>query len=204
MPGWWRLEPEYEAIAAFGSQLMITDYGSVVHLATLADRLGMDANELGWVLGFVLEACQEGKLNSDDLDGLEPKWGDPRPMEALLQTLPTCGALARCWPRAHAVPPKKLGQWAIDMAVYTQDGTTPRGHDHRGRWSELLDTCLSANSTIESTFGGPQGEILGLEPVQDPFDPWRWPGPTRRWRAGGFLTTAWCSAASQATTQPTS
>jgi len=42
-------EPEYEGIAAFGPLIMQEDYGSVVHLNTLADGLGMDANELGWI-----------------------------------------------------------------------------------------------------------------------------------------------------------
>jgi aldehyde:ferredoxin oxidoreductase len=164
-------EPEYEALAAFGSQLLISDYGSVVHLATLADKLGMDANELGWVLGFVMEAYQEKRLTRTDLDGLEMVWGNASAVENLMRMIAEKRGIGELLAKGVRRAVQELGTWAEQMAVFTYDGTSPRGHDHRGRWSELLDTCLSSTSTIEYTFGGPQGEILGLDPVKDPFDP---------------------------------
>jgi aldehyde:ferredoxin oxidoreductase len=57
------------------------------------------------------------------------------------------------------------------MGVYTMKGASPRGHDHRGRWAEMFDTCLSNTSTIEATFGGIQTHRLGLEPQRNRFDP---------------------------------
>jgi len=30
-------------------------------------------------------------------------------------------------------------------------GNTPRGHDHRSRWSEMFDTCVSNTGTIETS-----------------------------------------------------
>ena len=29
-------------------------------------------------------------------------------------------------------------------------GNSPRGHDHRNRWAEMFDTCVSGTSTIET------------------------------------------------------
>ncbi len=56
------------------------------------------------------------------------------------------------------------------MAIYTQKGNTPRGHDHRGRWVEMVDTAFSNTGTLES------GIILyvdefGLNPRFNGFDP---------------------------------
>src|SRR5512139_3942129 len=64
-----------------------------------------------------------------------------------------------------------LGGEALNCAVYTQKGASPRGHDHRGLWTELMDTCLSNTGTIET--GGPLAKpgVFGLTPVQDRFDP---------------------------------
>jgi aldehyde:ferredoxin oxidoreductase len=45
---------------------------------------------------------------------------------------------------------EKIGGPAADAAIYTMKGNTPRGHDHRTRWSEMFDTCVSSTSTIET------------------------------------------------------
>ena len=66
---------------------------------------------------------------------------------------------------------EKIGGEALNCAVFTQKGSSPRGHDHRARWDELIDTCLSNTGTVESMGGSPQPLDLGLEPVQDPFNP---------------------------------
>ena len=45
---------------------------------------------------------------------------------------------------------EKVGGEAAKCAIYTKKGAAPRGHDHRGRWDEMLDTCTSSNGTMES------------------------------------------------------
>ena len=45
-------EPEYEAWAAFTSLIDERDHGAAIMLADTADRLGLDINEAGWVLGL--------------------------------------------------------------------------------------------------------------------------------------------------------
>ncbi|HEX7927341.1 MAG TPA: aldehyde ferredoxin oxidoreductase C-terminal domain-containing protein, partial [bacterium] len=45
---------------------------------------------------------------------------------------------------------EKIGGPAKDCAVYTEKGSAPRGHDHRGRWEEMLDTCVGSTGTLES------------------------------------------------------
>jgi len=57
------------------------------------------------------------------------------------------------------------------LAIYSHKGNTPRVHDHRARWSELLDTCLSDTGTIESTFGPLRPDLLGEPPVESQFSP---------------------------------
>jgi aldehyde:ferredoxin oxidoreductase len=64
-----------------------------------------------------------------------------------------------------------VGGEALNCAVYTKKGASPRGHDHRGNWSEMIDTCLSNTGTIESTGGFTHPEQIGLSPLQNRFDP---------------------------------
>ena len=65
---------------------------------------------------------------------------------------------------------RRFGQEALAAGVYTLQGNAPRGHDHRARWTELLDTICSNTSTIETSWGAP-APLPGIEPLEDPFCP---------------------------------
>jgi aldehyde:ferredoxin oxidoreductase len=142
-----------------------------VALSNEADSIGVDINELGWLLGWVMDCFEQGVLTSQQLDGLEPRFGDHATALALMRKIATregCGAwLAEGVMRAS----KHIGGEAANMAIYAQKGQSPRSHDHRGRWVEMFDTCTSSTGTIEVTFGGAQTERLGLAPLKDRFSP---------------------------------
>lgn len=163
-------EPEYEVTAAFGAQIGNGDAGAIVMLGNTADRLGIDCNEAGWTIGWVMECYEKGLLTSGDLDGLQPSWGNVEAARALLYKIAHregCGEwLAEGVLRASA----RLGEEGRNMAVCTLKGASPRSHDHRARWYEMLDTCLSNTGTIEAAFGAPP-DLPGMPRLSDPFSP---------------------------------
>jgi aldehyde:ferredoxin oxidoreductase len=158
-------------MASMGSQIGVTEGGAAVYLSNECDALGFDINELGWLLGWVIECAEKGWLTPEQLDGLNPRWGDHETAHALMKKIAFregCGDwLAEGVMRAS----KRVGGPAADAAIYAEKGCSPRSHDHRGRWAEMFDTCLSNTSTIEVTFGGVQTERLGLAPMKDRFSP---------------------------------
>jgi len=165
-------EPEYEQWAAWGPQIFNKEPGSAAMLANEVDRLGMDCNEAGWVVGWVMECYEKGVLTRDDLDGLELTWGN---VEAALELLKNIAyrrgygdVLAEGVKRAA----EKLDGEAINWAIFTGKGNTPRGHDHRGRWVELFDTCVSNTGTVETNPGLiPDLTVYGLPKTYDIFSP---------------------------------
>lgn len=163
-------EPEYEVVAAFGPQIGNSEPGGIVLLGNTADRLGLDCNEAGWTIGWVMECFERGILSARDLDGIEPVWGDVEAAKELLRRIAWregCGDwLADGVIRAAS----RLGKEASEMAVGTLKGASPRSHDHRARWYELLDTCLSNTSSIEAAFGAPP-DLPGMPRLSDPFSP---------------------------------
>jgi aldehyde:ferredoxin oxidoreductase len=164
-------EPEYEGMAAMGSVIGQTDPGAAVMLGNQVDRLGMDINESGYLIGWLMECYQKGLLKKDDLDGIEMNWGNAEATREMLKKIAHrqgCGNLLAEGVKRAA---EKVGGEALNCAIYTQKGASPRGHDHRARWSELIDTCLSNTGTIEVGPGVPHPEQLGLELPKDPFDP---------------------------------
>ena len=64
---------------------------------------------------------------------------------------------------------EQVGGEAAGWAVYTGKGAVPRSHDHRGRWVELFDNCLSETGNLESTWGGVHTPLVGLPAPTDPF-----------------------------------
>ena len=164
-------EPDYEGVAAMGSLIGQTDPATTIYLCNQVDRLGMDINESGYVVAWLMECYEKGYLGRSDMDGVEMNWGNgDAVLEMLKKTAHRKGfgdLLAEGVKRAS----EKIGGAAADCAVYTMKGASPRTHDHRANWPELIDTCLSNTGTIEVTGGAPKPEELGLEPVKNPSDP---------------------------------
>jgi aldehyde:ferredoxin oxidoreductase len=163
-------EPEYEGVAAMSSVIGQTDPGATVVLGNDVDRLGMDINECGWLVGWLMECYQKGLLKKEDLDGIDIKWGDAEATRAILKKIARRQGHGNLWAEGVKRTAEKYGGEALDCAVYTLKGATPRGHDHRARWSEMIDTCLSNTGTIEVGPGMPFVKELGMAPPKDTFD----------------------------------
>lgn len=164
-------EPEYEQIAAWGPQIGNSDLGATVVLAHEVDDLGMDCNEASWCIGWALECYEKGILNRNQTDGLELTWGNVEAVRVLLRRIATReGFLGELLAEGVMRASQMLGGEAMECAIYTHKGASPRGHDHRGRWIELFDTCVSNTSTIESSFGGIHLSFVGMKDLEDPFD----------------------------------
>ncbi len=164
-------EPEYEQIAAWGPQIGNTDLGATVVLAHEVDDLGMDCNEASWCVGWAMECYEKGILKKEQTDGLDLRWGNVEAARELLRRIARKeGFLGTLLAQGVMRASFTLGGEAPNIGIFTMTGASPRSHDHRGRWVELLDTCVSNTSTIESSFGGIHPSFVGMEELEDPFD----------------------------------
>ncbi|MEW6671275.1 MAG: aldehyde ferredoxin oxidoreductase C-terminal domain-containing protein [Thermodesulfobacteriota bacterium] len=165
-------EPEYEMLAAWGPQIGNTDIGATVMLANEVDTLGMDCNETGWIIGWAMECFEKGVFTPKETDGLDLTWGNVEAVKTLMNRIARReGAFGDLLAEGVMRASKKIGGKAAEWAVYTQKGSAPRGHDHRGRgrWFELFDTCLTNTSTLEATHGPIQPKLVDLEDPSDYF-----------------------------------
>jgi aldehyde:ferredoxin oxidoreductase len=163
-------EPEYELLAAFGPQIGNTELGAAVMLSNEVDRLGIDCNETGWLVGWVMECYEKGVFSKSDLDGLDLTWGNAEAVKVLLNKIAAREGIGDLLAEGVMRASQKIGKDAADWAIYALKGSTPRGHDHRGgRWPELFDTCMTNTSTIEATWGPVQPQVADLPPFTDIF-----------------------------------
>ena len=136
-------EPEYEGLAAIGTQLGIWDGLATATLCNEIDRLGLDINELGWVLGMVMECYEKGLLNKEGTDGLEMTWGNVEAVRAMANKIARREGIGNILAEGTMRAARSIGGEAMELAIYTKSGTTPVSHDHRRTWAYLLDNCVS-------------------------------------------------------------
>jgi aldehyde:ferredoxin oxidoreductase len=161
-------EPEYEGWSGAGWTIGARDMEGISWLNTQLDRACVDVNEFGWLCGWVME-CQERGLITREQLGFELKWGDIKGANRLLQMLVTREGFGDVLAEGVKVASERLGGQARDAAVYTEQGASPRGHDHRARWDEMLDTCTGSTGTLESGVPVHVAE-LGLPTRINPFN----------------------------------
>jgi aldehyde:ferredoxin oxidoreductase len=163
-------EPEYEGMAAFSALVGIADVTTTLVLASEVDRLGMDCNEAGWLMAWLMECHEKGILTQEDTDGLEMNWGNGEAIMAMLNKIADREGFGNILAEGVMRAAQHIGGEAKNLAIHTQKGNTPRGHDHRFLRLELFDTCVSNTGTLE-THGAAPFELLGLNRNFDLFDP---------------------------------
>lgn len=158
-------EPEYEQMAAWGPVIGQDDVEGAMMLSGLTDRLGLENNEAGWLSAWLMECFEKGLITKEQMGGLEIRWGDVLAVKELLTMISERRGLGNLLAEGIKRASEEIGGEAARTAIYTMKGNTPRGHDHRTRWAEMFDTCVSNTSTIETHMS-----VMGPE-VQGPANP---------------------------------
>jgi aldehyde:ferredoxin oxidoreductase len=164
-------EPEYEQLSAFSANLGIDEIGSVMMLANTVDRLGVDTNEAGWVCSCVMECFERGILTAEDLDGLEMTWGAVEATRELLHKIAQREGVGDLLAEGVRRATEEIGGEARKVGIYTMKGATPRGHDHRARWTEMFDHCVSETGALENSLNRVDLTQYGLPSNVHPYDP---------------------------------
>ncbi len=166
-------EPDYEQMAAFGPNMGVNDISSVMMLSNLGDRLGLDVNETGWTVACMMELLERGIVTGDEMDGLDLKWGNVGAIRSLLFKIAFREGIGNLLADGVKEMVKKIGRGTANIGVYTLKGATPRGHDHRGRWTEMFDTCVSESGALENDLINNRTDKtqFGLPSKIDIFDP---------------------------------
>jgi aldehyde:ferredoxin oxidoreductase len=161
-------EPEYEGWSGCGWTIGATDREGIAWLNTQCDRACVDVNEFGWVCGWVMECQEKGYLTRQQL-GFELPWGDVKGANRLLEMISHRQGFGAILAEGMKRAAEKVGGEAQKCAIYFVKGATPRGHDHRARWEEMLDVATSSNATMET--GNPVHPTEVGQPARiNPFD----------------------------------
>ena len=154
-------DPEYVCTASWSSLIGNEDFESAVMLSDLADRLGLDSNEAGWTISFVIECFENGILTQNDIDGLKMTWGNVEAVREMLIKITRREGFGDLLAEGVMRAAESLGGDAPALGVYVKKGHSPRTHDARARWGDILDYSTSGVGTSESN----------SVPMEEPFQP---------------------------------
>ncbi len=79
--------PEYETIAALGTNLNIVDLKAIAKANEICNRYCMDSISAGMTIALACECFQEGVISKEDTGGLELRFGDADLMIQLLELI---------------------------------------------------------------------------------------------------------------------
>lgn len=150
--------PEYEATAAFGSNLGISDTEAIIKLTDWANRYGIDCIECSYVISLLMECYEKGILSKEDIEGVKPKWGNVEAVIKLMEKIVNREGTGNIL--AEGVEKTAAMFGATDFAAYI-NGMSPVLHDLRHNWGWLIN--------YTTAFAGPthQGYIPFLLQIPD-------------------------------------
>lgn len=123
-------QPEYETIAAFGSNCMNSNPESIIKANDICNKYGLDTIGAGSMVAFAMEAYEKGLISKDEADGYDLSWGNPDAVVKLTEDM----ALGRGLGRILAMGPERaaeaIGRGAHEFAVHVR-GEAIAMHDPR-------------------------------------------------------------------------
>ena len=91
--------PEYETLAALGSNCGIDDLFAISKASALCNAYSLDTISAGGVIAFAMECFEKGLLTQQDTDGIELKFGNAEAMLKMIERIAREMVLATCLQR---------------------------------------------------------------------------------------------------------
>ena len=122
--------PEYETLAALGSDCAVGDLKAICKGNERCGAYSLDTISTGSVIAFAMECYEKGLLTKKDTGGLELKWGDADVLLKAIDLIARREGIGNLMAEGTARMAKKIGRGAEDFAMHVK-GLEPGMHDPR-------------------------------------------------------------------------
>ncbi len=126
--------PEYETLMAFGSNCLNSNIESILYANQLCNRYGLDTISTGCTIAFLLEANENGLINSKDANGLDLSWGNDETIIALISKIAHREGIGNLLAEGSLRAAQKIGNGAERFAIHVK-GMEASGQDPRPQQS---------------------------------------------------------------------
>jgi len=164
--------PEYETLAALGSNLLVDDLKAIARANELCNRLGLDTMSTGGVIGFAMEAYERGLINKEDTGGIELRWGDAKAVIEMVKKIGERKDIGKLLGEGVKKAACEIGKNAIEFAVHVK-GLEPSFHDPRCFFSQALNYATAARGACHNSSQSHCCEMVQTQPdigIDEPQD----------------------------------
>ena len=121
--------PEFETIGLLGANCGVSDWEYLLKATEICDSYGMDTMSCGATVSMVMEAFERGRVSSEQLGGLEPRFGNGRALVELLGLMADRKGIGDLLAEGAKAAAEKLG--VPDLAMHVK-GMPLATYDPRG------------------------------------------------------------------------
>jgi aldehyde:ferredoxin oxidoreductase len=156
--------PEYETLAALGSNCGISDLKAILKGNERCNAYSLDTISTGSAISFAIECYEKGLITKKDTGGLELKWGDPALMLEAIELIAHGKGFGKFLGQGTARMAKKIGQGCEEFAMHGK-GLEPGMHDPRTGSFLFMSFLLSPNGADHCT-STPDGPMAAEMPFK--------------------------------------
>ena len=117
--------PEYETLAALGSDCGITDLKAVSKANELANAYGMDTISCGATIAFAMECFENGLLSQKDTGGIDLRFGNESAMLQMVEQIALRQGFGNTLAEGVARVSKKIGPASEEFAMHIKGQELP-------------------------------------------------------------------------------
>jgi len=166
--------PEYESIGTLGGLCLVDDLVAISKANELCNRYGLDTISAGSIVAFVMEAYEKEILTKEDMDGIEPLWGDGKVLVEMIHKMGKGEGIGRLMTEGSKRMAESLGKNAIEFAIHVK-GLEPSAHDPRRFFSQALSYATAARGACHNASWSHPYELalsmpeIGISEPQDAY-----------------------------------
>lgn len=134
--------PEYENLGHLGGNCLVDDLVSIAVANDICNRLGIDAISAGAFVAFLMECFEKGIISKNDLNGIEPKWGDGKALIELVKQIGNKEGIGKLFANGIREAAEKIGQGAQELTVEVKN-LDMAAHDPRTYFSLAINYATS-------------------------------------------------------------
>jgi len=136
--------PEYETIAALGSNCGITDLKAIAKGHEMVNAYGIDSISCGMAISFAMECFENGLLTLEDTGGIDLRFGNATAMLQMIELIARREGLGALLAKGVAQAAKEIGRGAEEFALHIKGQELPM---HEPRFKQGLGVGYVVSST---------------------------------------------------------
>jgi len=136
--------PEYETLAALGSNCGIDNLEALIKAHELCGRYGLDSISTGVSISFAMECFEKGILTSEDTDGLELTFGNVEAMIEMVERIALRKGFGDLLAEGTKRASEKIGKGSEEFAIHVKGAEIPM---HEPRYKQGMGLSYSVHAT---------------------------------------------------------